>query len=248
MSLIRWLTAFTLFLGTIQTAAPQRDAGSHSLLSGATNLGIVALEGGFPGAGKFLPDGGNRQHPSLEISTKGAPFMGSEDARVTMIEFSDYQCFFCRRHDRQVAPRIVKEYVESGKVKYVFRDFPLASHPGASKAAQAAHCAGDQGKYWDMNDLLFRHPQTLTTQSLRAFGSSLELDNEVFLGCVESGKHAQKVQSGLSEGKRVGIRGTPSFFFGFTDAEQPRIKVRRTLTGAHPYPAFERVIEDLLAR
>ncbi len=248
MSIIRRLMALTLFLGILYTAALQPEAGWPSLLSGVRPLGAVGLESEFSAIKKLLPGSGGLRPRSLDLSTEGAPFMGSEEAKVTMIEFSDYQCFFCRRHDRQVAPRIVKDYVDSGKMKYVFRDFPLASHPQASKAAQAAHCAGDQGKYWDMNDLLFRHPRTLTTENLGAFGSSLGLDNDVFLGCVESGKHAQKVQAGQSEGRRAGVRGTPSFFFGLTDAKQSKIKVQKTLTGAHPYPAFKRVIEDLLAR
>ena len=247
MSILRsWMT-LALFLGTLQTAAPQADGGAHPFPTRLAQAGRDRPGGPTPEIGKLLPGQGGRQAHFLEISTRGLPFMGSEEAKVTLIEFSDYQCFFCRRHDRQVAPRIVKEYVESGRVKYVFADFPLASHPGASKAAQAAHCAGDQGNYWGMNDLLFRHPESLTEGTLRAFGSSLSLDNQVLLDCVESGKYAQKVKDGLGAGKRAGVRGTPSFFFGLTDQARPSIRVRKTLTGAHPYPAFKKLIEDLLA-
>ena len=248
MSIIRGLMVLTLLFGTIHTAALRPEAGLYSFLGAVVQSGAVSFDGEFPVVNKLMTGGSGLGPQSLEISTRGAPFMGSEAAKVTMVEFSDYQCFFCRRHDRQVAPRIVKEYVQSGKVKYVFRDFPLASHPGAAKAAQAAHCAGDQGKYWDMNDLLFRHQQTLTTKNLAAFGGSLGLDKDLFLGCVESGKYAKKVQAGQREGNRIGVRGTPSFFFGLTDVKQPKIKVRNSLTGAHPYPAFKRAIEDLLAQ
>ena len=245
MRILGGCMVLALLLGTAQRAVPQGDSPPPIRLAPA---GRDRPEGGVLQVGKLLPGQGGGQAHLLEISTRGLPSLGSEEAKVTLIEFSDYQCFFCRRHDRQVAPRIVDEYVNSGRVKYVFADFPLASHPGASKAAQAAHCAGDQDKYWEMNDLLFRHPQSLTEGTLKAFGDSLGLDNPAFLDCVESGKHAQKVRDGLSEGKRAGVRGTPSFFFGLTDRTHPKIRVRKTLTGAHPYPAFQKIIEELLAQ
>lgn len=245
--LLGWM-ALALFLGTAQTAMPQQAGETRPVPDR-----LAQAEREEPGDGIFrisrlLAVQQASQAHFLEISTRGLPFMGSAEAKVTLIEFSDYQCFFCRRHDTQVAPRIVEEYVESGRVKYVFADFPLASHAGASKAAQAAHCAGDQGKYWEMNDLLFRHPQSVTSGTLKAFGDSLGLDDQALLNCVESGKYAQKVQDGLSQGKKAGVRGTPSFFFGLTDKTQPTLRVRKTLTGAHPYPAFQRLIEDLLAQ
>ena len=244
MNFLRGCMALALFLGTAPTAAPQKDSLFPVPLAQARG----GAEGGIRKIAKLLPSQGGSQPHHLEINTRGLPFMGSAEAKVTMVEFSDYQCFFCRRHDRQVAPRIAEEYVESGRLKYVFADFPLASHPGASRAAQAAHCAGDQGKYWEMNDLLFRHPESLTPVTLRAFGSSLEIDNQVFLDCVESGKHAQKVRDGLRQGERARIQGTPSFFFGLTDKTRPKIRVRGRLTGAHPYPAFKSLIENLLAQ
>ncbi len=248
MSILRVWMALALFLAIAQTAAPQKDREPSPPPDRLEQAEREKPGDGISRISRLLAVQPAGQAHFLEIKTRGLPFMGSAEAKVTMIEFSDYQCFFCRRHDRQVAPRIVKEYVESGRVKYVFADFPLASHAGASKAAQAAHCAGDQGKYWEMNDLLFRHPQSLTQTTLKAFGTSLELDNQVLLDCVDSGKYAQKVRDGLSQGKRVGVRGTPSFFFGLTDKTQPTLRVRKTLTGAHPYPAFQRLIEELLAQ
>ena len=248
MSILRGWMALALLLGIAQTAAPQNDREPHSFRERWLQAEKERPGGGISRIGRLLAvQGGGKAH-FPEISSRGLPVMGSAEAKVTMIEFSDYQCFFCRRHDRQVAPRIVEEYVKTGQVKYIFADFPLASHAGAPKAALAAHCAGDQGKYWEMNDLLFRHTQSLTSGTLKAFATSLELDNQVLLDCVESGKYAQKVRDGLSQGKRVGVRGTPSFFFGLTDKAQPTIRVRRTLTGAHPYPAFKNLIEELLAQ
>ena len=245
--LLGWM-ALALFLGTAQTAMSQQDGETRPVPGRLAQAEREEPGDGISRISRLLALQQAGQAHFLEISTRGLPFMGSAEAKVTLIEFSDYQCFFCRRHDRQVAPRIVEEYVESGRLKYFFADFPLASHAGASKAAQAAHCAGDQDKYWEMNDLLFRHPQSLTSGTLKAFGTSLGLDDQALLDCVESGKYAQKVQDGLSQGKRAGVRGTPSFFFGLTDKTQPTLRVRKTLTGAHPYPAFQKLIEELLAQ
>lgn len=247
MTSTKGLLVLTFYLGSIYMA--------ESLMSGASNP--FGEEVGQPDRSGFesersrekkvLPRGSSPQGQSLEVIIAEAPFMGSENAKVTLVEFSDYQCFFCRRHDRQVAPKIVREFVETGKVKYVFRDFPLSSHPGAFKAAQAAHCAGDQGKYWEMNDLLFKHKKTLREDDLRALGKSLGLNIDAFLKCVESKKHEKKVEYGLNEGRRVGVRGTPSFFLGLTDSGDLKIEVRKFLVGAQPYLAFKRAIEALLA-
>ena len=248
MRLLRGCIALALFLGTAQTAVTQGEKATAPFADHLAQVENDNPRSKIQSISSLLPDQDGRGIHFLEISTRGLPFMGSEEAKVTLIEFSDYQCFFCRRHDQKVAPRLVEEYVETGQVKYFFADFPLASHPGGSKAAQTAHCAGDQGKYWEMNDLLFRSPASLTEKTLIAFGISLDLDNQALLDCIESGKHAPKVQDGLTQGKRAGVRGTPSFFFGLTNKTQPKIRVLRTLTGAHPYPAFKKLIEDLLAQ
>jgi len=111
---------------------------------------------------------------AASVSIAGNLIMGKKDAPVTMIEFSDYQCPFCRRFFETTLPTLKAEYVETGKVRYVFRDFPLDQiHPHARKAAEAAHCAGDQGKYWEMHDLLFQNPQALRVESLKTHARSL---------------------------------------------------------------------------
>lgn len=247
MTSTKKLLVVTVYLGSIYMAA--------SLMNGASNL--FGEEVGKPDPSGFKSEHfrvkkvllreSSPQGQSLEVIIAGAPFMGSEDAKVTLVEFSDYQCFFCRRHDRQVAPKIVREFVKTGKVKYVFRDFPLNSHPRAFKAAQAAHCAGDQGKYWEMNDLLFKHKKTLREDDLRALGKSLGLNIDGFLRCIKSERNKEKVTYGINEGRRLGVRGTPSFFLGLTNSGDLKIEVRKSLVGAQPYLAFKREIEALLA-
>ena len=182
----------------------------------------------------------------ITVNSDGAPFMGSKEARVTLIEFSDYQCFFCRRHDRKVAPKIIKDYVETGNVKYVFRDFPLDSHPTASLAALAAHCAGDQNHYWKMNDLLFRYQKVLSPNVLIGFAESLGLNNATFQKCVENGKYAKKVLNSRNDGEKAGVDSTPYFFLGFTNQKSSKIIVKIILKGAQPYQVFQNAIESLL--
>ena len=120
------------------------------------------------------------RQPPLEdvtIDLTDAPSRGNQAAQVTLVEFSDYQCPFCGQFTREALPQVLAEYVNSGKIRYVFRDFPLEGlHPDATKAAEAAHCAGEQNKYWSMHDRLFENQEKLGIPDLRAYASDLGLD------------------------------------------------------------------------
>jgi len=161
---------------------------------------------------------------------------GSDDAPITMIEFSDYECPFCERFYLQTLPNIQKDYIDTGKVKYVFRDYPLSFHLNATKAAEAAECAGEQKKYWEYHDTLFQHQNALDTKNLKQYASDLGLDTAVFNQCLDSGAMAGEVQKDFQEGSRLGIRGTPSFFINGT-----------RVVGAQPYDAIKQIIERELA-
>lgn len=182
------------------------------------------------------------------LSVDGDPFKGDKKAKVTLIEFSDYQCPFCARHFRETWPQLEREYIATGKVKYVFRNFPIASiHPQAFKAHEAANCAGEQRKYWEMHDRLFANQNMLGLKDLPAHAQSLELDLPKFQQCLESGKQASKIRSDLAEGQKAGVQGTPSFFLGFTEPGTAVVKALRVIRGAQPYPAFKEAIESLLS-
>lgn len=139
-----------------------------------------------------------------------APLKGKKDAKLTLVEFSDYQCPFCRRHLETTLPQLEKDYIATGKLRYMFRDFPLESiHTQASKAAEAAHCAGEQGKYWEMHDRLFANQKALAPEKLPEHAMAIGIKAEPFKKCLESGKYAGKVKSGIAEGEKLGITGTP---------------------------------------
>lgn len=181
------------------------------------------------------------------LSVDGYPFKGQMNAPVTLVEFSDYQCPFCARYLRQTFPEIYKEYIETGKVKYVFRDFPIRSiHPHAHKAHEAAHCAGEQGKYWEMHDGLFANQKSLGPKALFFNAEALSLDGDSFQQCLDLNRHAQRIDHSILEGRKAGVRGTPTFFLGYTDTEGGKVTAVRLMRGAYPYTAFKQAIDSLL--
>ena len=174
-----------------------------------------------------------------------APFLGRADAPVTLVEFSDYQCPFCQRFFATTLPTLKRDYIDTGKLRYVFRDFPLDVHAQARKAAEAAHCAGEQGKYWEMHDALFRNQSALTPARLAEYARALGLDGSRFDQCLTSGRHTARIQRGLADGAAAGVQGTPGFVVGKT---QPGDSVEGTsIRGAQPLETFRRIIEQLLA-
>lgn len=189
-----------------------------------------------------------RQPNNLELSVDGSPYMGDKNAKVTVIEFSDYQCPFCARHFSNTLPQIVSDYVKTGKVKYVLRDFPLQGlHPAALRAAESAHCAGEQGKYWEMHDRLLNSQKALGEKELPEYAKAVGIDVPKFEQCLSSGKYEPQVRKDQEEAGKAGVSGTPSFFLGLTEQNEPKIKVTRMLVGAQPYPSFKEAIDGLLA-
>jgi protein-disulfide isomerase len=185
--------------------------------------------------------------PQNVILDLGAnPFRGDLKARLTLVEFSDYQCPICARHVRETSPLIDKEYVATGKVKYVLLDFPLESiHKLAFRAAEAAHCAGDQGKYWEMHDRLFANQKALEPWSAHA--AALDLNVGRFEACLTGDKYAERIRKNVAEGQKAVIPGTPVFLLAYTDPTSSKVKTVARLTGAQPFSIFKNRIDQLLA-
>lgn len=184
----------------------------------------------------------------VSIDVAGAPSLGSEDAPLTLIEFSDYQCPYCARHVNNTLPELKAKFVETGKVKYVFLDFPLRNHTLAPKAGEAAHCAGEQGKYWEMHDQLFANRTKLQPSDLKSHAAAIGLDKTAFDECLDSNKYAVAVKKYLQVGANsVYVTGTPSFGLGYTSEDGKSVRVVRSLKGAKPPASFEKEINELLA-
>ncbi len=182
---------------------------------------------------------------TAEVSVSGKPSLGREDAPVTMVEFSDYQCPFCKRHFLTVLPIIKKEYIDTGKVRYVFRDFPIASlHPQAKKGHEAAFCAGEQNRYWEMHDTLFENSKDFSVPALKRYAQGIRLEGIRFNNCLQSGKYGSRIENEIAEGTKAGVRGTPSFFIGPSGSGG---KITGTMVrGAQPLARFRQVIENAL--
>jgi len=179
------------------------------------------------------------------VGVSGRPSLGRQDAPVTMVEFSDYQCPFCKRHFSAVYPILKKDYIDTGKLRYVFRDFPIAGlHPHAQKAHEAAYCAGEQNKYREMHDILFDNSQDLSIPALKRYATKIALNGDPFIACLESGKYAGEVEKEIAEGTQAGVNGTPAFFIGPSGSGE---KITGTLvSGAQPLTRFKQIIDDLL--
>jgi protein-disulfide isomerase len=169
----------------------------------------------------------------VEVAAEG-PAKGPAAAPVTIVEFSDFQCPFCSKAEETVT-KVLKTY--DGKVRVVFRDFPLPFHPQAVKAAEAAHCAGDQGKYWEMHEKLFANQKALEPPALKGYAKALSLDQGKFDKCLDSGDKAKVVDSNRKAGEKVGVTGTPAFFVNGYQ-----------LSGAQPFEEFKTIIDAELAR
>ncbi len=184
----------------------------------------------------------------MKISADNDPVIGNPDAPITIIEFSDFQCPFCARFYSQTLPLISEEYIEQGKVKLVFRDFPIQSiHPNAVPASVASECANDQGKFKDMHDMLFENQnkwnnqETVNALSLFSqYATEIQLEQETFDSCLTSGEHLEEISKDLQDGQEYGVSGTPGFFIGNDEIGYVQLK------GAQPFESFKKVIDAQL--
>jgi protein-disulfide isomerase len=180
------------------------------------------------------------------VGLAGNAILRNPEAPLTLIEFSDYQRPFCARFHQSTLAALKAEYIDTGKLRYVFRDFPLDHlHPQARKAAEAARCAGEQGQYWEMHDLLFQHQQALEVEQLQAYGRDLGPYTSTVEDCLAQGRHAADVQQDYENGMAAGVRGTPGFFLGKT---RPDWTIQGlAIKGAQPIATFRQAIERLMA-
>lgn len=172
------------------------------------------------------------------------PVLGSRQAAVGIIEFSDFQCPFCNRFHAQTFPRLKATYIDKGTVQYIFRDFPLGFHREAKNAAVAANCAGSQDAYWKMHHALFSNQRRLNPDVYKELATSLRLDVPTFQSCMQDPAHSKEVDADMAYGQSIGVRGTPNFFIG--KVKDGQLVEAQQLTGAQPYAAFERLITALL--
>jgi len=176
------------------------------------------------------------------------PIKGDRKASLVLVEFGDFQCPFCARYFRDTFPEIEKQYITTGKLKYVFRDFPITGvHKDALKAAEAVGCALDQGKFWELHDRLFGNQTTLEPNNLVQHAQAVGLDVTKFQQCLDNDKYIDEVRNDFADGKRAGMMSTPTFFLGRTEPNSAKVTVLAVIVGAKPFATFKTAIDDALA-
>lgn len=169
------------------------------------------------------------------LKTGHFPVRGNENAKVTIVEFSDFECPFCGAFYKDTLPQIIKDYVDTGKVKMYYRHFPLSFHPKATPLANIAECANDQGAFWKMHDKIFDNNSTvanMTDEDFKQWAADLGLDTVKFNNCYDNKEHQNLVDEDQQAGTAVGVSGTPTFYIN-----------GKQLVGAQPFSAFQAAID-----
>jgi protein-disulfide isomerase len=179
----------------------------------------------------------------LRVVVRGAPALGREDAPVTLVEFTDLECPFCRQFHVTTFEQIRRNFVDTGLVRFVTRDLPLDIHQHAMKAAHAARCAGEQDRFWEMRHALIVSARGLAPETLPDYARDLGLDVDRFRGCLDAERHGPAIQQDIAEARALGVNGTPTFVLGRSGPDAVE-GVR--IVGAQPYPAFAARIQELL--
>ena len=172
----------------------------------------------------------------------GVSMLGSKDAPITIVEYTDYQCPFCQRFHVTSFPELKKAYIDTGKVRFFSKDMPLDFHPNAMRAALAARCAGEQGKFWQLRDTMGANPNSLDIEHILNFAGDLKLDTKALRACIDSEKYKEPVQRDVLEAMKIGANGTPTFIVGKSVGEGVDGEL---VVGALPYQMFDMKLKDL---
>jgi protein-disulfide isomerase len=182
----------------------------------------------------YLLWGSRESSAAASAVSRDDPSLGPRDAPVVIVEFSDYQCPYCKRWHDEVLPLILTEYGD--QVRYIYRDYPLNGHPEAQPAAEAANCAGEQEAYWEFHDAIFSEEYGYGRSAYVQYARDLGLDTEAFNECLNSRKFQDEVMGDFRDGIRLGVNSTPTFFVNDTQ-----------VIGAQPFEVFQQLIEAELA-
>jgi len=213
-----------LIIGVIVVAIVVGIAASYSPTSETVNLDM------------------GRTHGSISTAM-GSPILGDPSASITIVEFGDYQCEQCYAWFHETKPRIVQDYIDTGKANLVFVDLAFLGRDSIP-ASMATYCAEDQGMYWEYHDLLYNSQESVdggwaNSERLKAFAFSLDLDMELFESCLDSGKYSKRVQYNIQQAKENGVRGTPGFFIVGPDGQQK-------IGGAQPFSVFKNILDSMI--
>ena len=186
------------------------------------------------------------QAPQLttDLLMQGEPVMGAQDAPLTIVEFSDFECVYCKHFHEQVLPQLKQQYVDRGLVRFVHKDLPLPFHHHAKPAATAARCAGEQNRYWEMYEALFDQQSCLECKGVSGIAKEQKLDTDALEACMKREATQALVNANLSEAELHNIRATPTFVIGPTQAGNKHSG--EIIEGAMPWPQFKALLDAQL--
>ena len=193
-------------------------------------------------------------HAELPANSQDSTFLLREDDRVrgdqrapvTLLEYSDYTCGYCEKFFEETWPLLFSDYIQTGKVRLIYRDFPRAVSGPSVDTAMAARCAGEQGQYWSMHDQLFRSHRKFSSDQLQKQAEDLRLNIQQFTECFQEERYMEAIYQDRMEGGRIGVRGTPHFILFLT--HNPEAGPFLVIPGAFPYASFQEQIEHLLVK
>ena len=186
------------------------------------------------------------QEPPVQkakVNLDGLPMLGVKTAPITIVEYTDYQCPYCQRFHVTTFAELKKNYIDTGRARFFSRDMPLDFHPNAMRAAQAGRCANEQGKFWQLRDVMGANPNNLDLESIARFAGDLKMDVPALRACITSDKYKTAVQKDLLEAMQIGATGTPTFVVGVTTPEGVDGEL---MVGALPYQAFDEKLKSLV--
>jgi protein-disulfide isomerase len=181
------------------------------------------------------------------LNLSGESFRGDASAQVVIIEYGDFECRFCRRFEQLTYPQVRDAYISTGQVRYYFRDLPLEMHTLAMPAAQAVHCAAEQGQYWPMHDSLFADHGIMEAADIDKRAAKAGVDVTKLNACTASDRFAGVIQHSIEEASRAGIRGTPTFLIGALSPGGEEVNITQAIVGAEGLDAFKAAVDPLLA-
>ena len=240
-----------LMLACTQPNAQSQDPAALRKEIEALKASQAAMQKDIAEIREFLRQvtGGKFGAPSIEgqtVDLNGAPSKGPDSAPITLVEVSDYHCPFCRRHFQQTQPQIYSEFVDPGKVRHVFIHYPIDQlHPDAFRSHEAASCAADQGKFWELHAKLFEKP-VRTSDDIVAHAQAAGLDAGALRTCMENGKHRAMVRDNVSRMQAIGVDSTPLFLIGKTPPPGKPMEIEAVVRGAYPFEQFKTTFDGLL--
>ena len=229
------------------------------IIAGALIAGAIVYNGRFATDSAALASTSTTVTPTIgsngvstttvSVSLQDGHEEGNKNAKVAIVEFSDYECPYCQSFFQNSLPSIESAYIKTNKVLHIFKDYPLSSiHPYALVGAEAAWCAGEQGKYWQMHDTIYSTNQSQNDQTkLESDAASLGLNTSQFNACVQNNKYSNQIQTDVNDGNKIGVQGTPTVLIGTYNARNNTV-TGNLVYGAYPYATFQTLLDQYLKK